>query len=138
MNYILSFNAVLAFIAPIAGHVDIDITIALAWFLIVHRCQVTIAPTLAVELPSWSCRPSPSRLALHHPQFVITLSIATHRHCALGPLPLRSRRPLPMKSRCAVPHHRGAAALSIAVTIEEPLRGPLPSRSRRAVHCCCH
>ena len=31
MNYILSFNAVLAFIAPTAGHVDIDITIALAF-----------------------------------------------------------------------------------------------------------
>jgi hypothetical protein len=40
----------LAFIAPTAGCVDI--AIALATFLVVHRRQVTIAPFLAVELPS--------------------------------------------------------------------------------------
>jgi hypothetical protein len=45
----------LAFIAPTAGHVNITIT--LAPFLVVHRRQVTIAPFLAVELPSR--RPSP-------------------------------------------------------------------------------
>jgi hypothetical protein len=45
----------LAFIAPTAGRVNI--TIALAMFLVVHRRQVTIAPFLVVELPS--CRPSP-------------------------------------------------------------------------------
>jgi len=46
----------LAFIAPTAGRVDI--AIALAPFLVVHRRQVTIAPFLAAELLP-SRRPSP-------------------------------------------------------------------------------
>jgi hypothetical protein len=45
----------LAFIAPTAGRVDI--AIALATFLVIHRRQVTIAPFLAVKL--LSRRPSP-------------------------------------------------------------------------------
>jgi hypothetical protein len=69
----------LAFIAPTAGHVDIDIAITLAQFLVIHRLQVTIPLSFAVELPLWSCCPSPSRLALHHPQFAIASSIAAHR-----------------------------------------------------------
>jgi hypothetical protein len=57
----------LACIAPTAGHVDINVTIALARFLVIHCRQVTIAPSLAVELPSRSHRPSLSLRALHHP-----------------------------------------------------------------------
>jgi hypothetical protein len=49
MNYILYFNAEVAFIAPTAGRVDIGIAIALSWFLVVHRCQVTILASLAIE-----------------------------------------------------------------------------------------
>jgi hypothetical protein len=45
----------LAFIDPTTSRVDI--AIALAPFLVVHRPQVTIEPFLAVELPSR--RPSP-------------------------------------------------------------------------------
>jgi len=98
----------LAFIAPTAGRVDIDIAIALARFLVVHRHQgrVTIVPSsLTVELPSRLRRPSPLRRALHHPLFAIAPSIAAHRLCALGPSPPRSRR-------------RGAIAPSL--TVEEP------------------
>jgi hypothetical protein len=108
---------------------------SLARFLVVHRRRVTIAPFLAVKLPllSRSRRPSPSRRALHHPQFAIAPSIAAHRRCALDPSPPRSRRPSPSRSRRAVPRRRGAIAPSIAVAIEEPSRRPSPSRSRRAV-----
>ena len=137
MNYILQFNAALAFIAPTAGCVDIDIAIALARFLVVHCRPVTIAPSLVVELPSRSRRPSPSRRGLHHSQFAIAPSIAAHCHCALGPSPPRSRRPLPSRSRCAVHCRRGAVAPSIAVIVEEPSRRLSPSRSCCAVHCRC-
>jgi hypothetical protein len=41
--------ATLAFIAPTAGRVDI--AVALASFLVIHRRRVTIAPSLAVEFP---------------------------------------------------------------------------------------
>jgi hypothetical protein len=122
MNYILQFNTALAFIAPTAGRVNSDIAIALARFLVVHRRQVIIAPSLADELPSRSCRPSPPYRALHHPQFAIAPSITAHRRCALGPLPPSSRRPSLSRSRRAVPHRRGAVAPSIAVSVEEPLR----------------
>jgi hypothetical protein len=37
MNYLLKFNAALAFIAPTAGRVNIGIAIALARFLVVHH-----------------------------------------------------------------------------------------------------
>jgi hypothetical protein len=50
-----SSSDALAFIAPTAGRVDI--AIALAPFLVVHRSQVTIASFLVVELQSR--RPSP-------------------------------------------------------------------------------
>jgi len=125
----------LAFIAPTAGCVNIDIAIAiaLARFLIIHRCRVTISPSLAVELPSRSHRSLLSRRALHHPQFAIAPSIATHCRCALGPSPPRSCRPSPMRSCRAVPRHQGAVVPSIAVPIEEPSRHPLPSRSRCTV-----
>ena len=105
-------------------------------------------PSLAVESPSRSRRPSPSCRALHHPQFAIAPSIAAHRHCAHGPPPPRSHRPSPSRSRCTVHCHRGAVAravhccrrrgavaLSIAVAVDEPSRRPSPSRSRCAIHC---
>jgi hypothetical protein len=94
----------LAFIAPTAGRVDI--AIALAPFLIVHRHQVTIAPFLAVELPSR--RPSPS---------------IRHRavHC----------RPLPLCSRSIA----AALGPAPSLIVKEPSHRPLPLRSRRAVHC---
>jgi hypothetical protein len=96
----------------------INIAIALAWFLVVHRCRVTIVPSLAVELPSRSRRPLPLRRALHHLLFAIAPSIAAHRPCALGPSPPRLRHPSPLRSHRAVPRRRGAVA-------------PLPSRSRQ-------
>jgi hypothetical protein len=96
----------------------INITIALAPFLVVHCRRVTIVLSLAVELPSRSCHPSPSRRALHHPLFVIVPSIAAHCLCALGPSPPCSRHPSPSRSHHTVPCRRGAVA-------------PLPSRSRR-------
>jgi len=108
--------------------------IVLAWFLVVHRRRVTITPSLAVELPLQSRRPSSSRRALHHPQFAIARSIAAHHHCALGPLPLCLHHPLQSRSRFAVPRRQGAVAPSLAV--KEPLRRPsLPSRSHCSVHC---
>jgi hypothetical protein len=105
MNHILYFNAGLAFIAPIAGRVDINIAIALAQFLVIHRRRVAIAPSLAIELPSRSRRPSPSRRALHHPQFAIAPSIAVV-------LAVHRRR------ACAVSRRRGAVAPYLA--IKEP------------------
>jgi len=124
----------MAFIAPTAGCVDINIAIALARFLAIHGRRVTTAPSLAVELPSRSRSPSPSRRALHHPQFTIASSIAAHRRCDLGPSPPCSHRPLPMRSLRAIRCHRGAVAPSIAVAVEEePSRCPSPSRSRHAV-----
>ncbi len=84
-------------------------------FLVVHRRQVIIAPSLAVELPSR--RPPPLRHTVHHRQFTITPSIAVHR------------RPSPLCSRSI------AAALALSLAAEEPSRRPLPSRSRRAVSC---
>ena len=108
----------LALIAPTAGCVDIDIAIALAWFLVVHchRGRVTIVPSLAVELPSRSHHPLPSRRALHHPLFTIASFIAAHRCCALGPSPPRSCRPSPSRSHRAVPRRQGAVVPSIAVS----------------------
>ena len=106
---------------------------SLAWFLVVHRRRFTIAPSLAVELPSWSRRPLSSRRALHHPQFTIAPSIAAHRHCALSPSPLRLRHPSPTRSRRAVPRHQGAVVPSIAVAVKEPSHHPSPSRSRCAI-----
>jgi hypothetical protein len=57
------------------------------------------------------------------------------RHRRARAVPCRqgavARRPSPSRSCCAVPHHPGAVAPSLAV--EEPLRRPLPSRSRCAV-----
>ena len=131
MNYILIFNAALAFIAPTTGRVNNDIAIALARFLVVHRCRVTITPSLAVELPLQSRRPSLSCRALHHPQFAIARSIAAHHHCALGLSPLCMCRPLQSRSRFAVLRRQGAVGPSLA--IEEPLCHPLPSPSRS--HC---
>ena len=117
----------MAFITPTAGRVDI--AIALAPFLVVHRCRVTIAPSLAVELPSR--RPSPSRRTIHHRPVSIVTSIAFYRRFALGPLPSSSRCPSPSRSRRTIHCHRGAVVLSL--TIEELSRRPLPPRSRRAV-----
>jgi hypothetical protein len=61
-------NVVLAFIAPIAGHVGIAIT--LTPFLVVNRRRFTIVPSHTIEYPS---------LSSHHHAF--------HRH----PSPLCSR-----------------------------------------------
>jgi len=85
---------------------------SLTRFLIVHRRRVTIAPSLAVKLPL----SLPSRCTLHHPQFVIV--------------------PSPPIAVVLSVHHRRARAVPRAN--EEPSRRPLPSRSRRAVHCCRH
>jgi hypothetical protein len=131
----------------LAGHVDI--AIALAPFLVVHRRQVTIAPFLAVEL--LSRRPSPSirhRAVHRRPSPLCSQSIAAaiapsiaveepsravprHRGAVAPSLTIKepSRRPSPSRSRRAVPRHRGAVAPSIA--IEEPSRRTSPSRSRR-------
>jgi hypothetical protein len=95
----------------------------LARFLVIHRCRDTIVPSLAVELPSRSCRPSPSRRGLHHPLFAISPSIAAHQRCALGPSPPRLRRPSPSRSHHAVPPLQGAVA-------------PLASRSRQGAVGC--
>ena len=127
----------LAFIAPTAGCVDIDIAIALARFLVVHchRGQVTIVPSLAVELLSRLHHPLPSRRALHHPLVTIAPFIAAHRCCALGPTPA-ALAPPPLaveEPPHAAPRRQGAVTPSL--TVEEPQRRPSPSRSRRAVHC---
>jgi hypothetical protein len=71
-----------------------------------------------------SRRPSPSRRAVHHRQFTIALPIAAHRRCARGQSPPRSRCPLPWRSRCAP-----------SLAVEELLRRPSPSMSRRTVPC---
>ena len=102
MNYILKFNATLAFIAPTAGSVDIDIANTLARFLVVQHRRFTITPSLVVELTLQSRRPLPLRRSLHHPQFAIAPSIAAHCCCALGPSPPRSGRPSPLRSHCAI------------------------------------
>ena len=108
---------------------------SLARFLVVHCRRVTITLSLAVELPllSRSRRPSPSRRVLHHPQFAIAPSITAHRRCALVPSPPRSCRPSPTRSRCAVPHRRGAVAPSLAVEEQSCRPLPSPSRSHRTV-----
>ena len=71
-------------------------------------------PSLAVELPSWSRRPSPSRRALHHPSI---------RHRTVH------RRPSPLCSWSI------AVALAPSLAVEESSRRPSPSRSRCVVHC---
>ena len=101
----------MTFIAPPAGRVDINIAIALAPFLVVHRRRVTIVPSLAVKLPSRSRRPSPLCRALHHPLF----AIAAHR------------RPSPLCSWSI------AAALAPSLAVKEPSRRPSPSGSRCAI-----
>ena len=118
----------LAFIAHTAGRVDI--AVALASFLVIHRRRVTIAPSLAIEF--LLRRPLPSRRPVHHRPVAIVLSIAFHCRCALGrPSPSSSRPPLPSRSHRAVPRHREAVTASLA--IEELSHRPLPSRSCRAV-----
>ena len=72
----------------------------------VHRRSA--APSITIHLPS-RC-PSPP--------IAVVLSV----HCRAVEEPSR-----------AVPHRRGAVTPSL--TVEEPLRRPLPSRSRHAVHC---
>ena len=65
--------------------------------------------------------PSPSitvhHHAVHHRQFAIAPSLSVHCHC--------DRCPSPSRLCCPSPY----------IAIKEPLRHPLPSRSRRAVHC---
>ena len=105
----------LAFIAPTAGRVDIDIAITLARFLVVHRRRVTIVPSLAVDLPSRSAvvprPPSPLYSPSRRPSPPIAVVLSVHRR--------RAR---------AIPCRRGVITPSLAA--EEPLRCPLPSRSR--------
>jgi hypothetical protein len=133
----------LAFIAPTAGCVDIDIAIMLTWFLIIHRRQVTIAPSLVprrqvaarvtMSLAVVPCPPSPSicHRAIHRcPSRLCSRSIAA----ALTPFlaveePLCRPMPSPLRSHCAVPCRKGAVVPSIA--IEEQSRRTSPSRSRR-------
>jgi len=54
---------------------------------------------------------------VHHRQVAIAPSLSVHHHC--------DRSPSPSRSCCPSPY----------ITIKEPSRHPLPSRSRRAVHC---
>ena len=77
-----------------------------------HR-QVAVAPSTAIA----PHRPSPS---IHH-------HAGPHRPSVVLSVYRRRTR--------AVPCRRGAVTLSI-IAVEEPSRRPLPSRSRRAVHCC--
>ena len=143
MHYTLLCNDALAFIAPTTSRVNI--AIALAPFLVIHRRQVTIVPFLAVELPSRrSAVPSitvnsPSRRP--SPPIAVVLSVQPPPRSRRPPLPSRSRhtpplavkepshRPSPSRSHSAVPRRRGAVASSIAV--KEPSRHTLPSRSCR-------
>ena len=76
-------------------------------------------------------------MSSNHRPFAISLSIAAHHRCALGPSPPRSHRPLPLRSR-------RAPTLAIKELSRSPSpsrshhavpRRPLPSRSRRAIHC---
>ena len=66
---------------------------------------------------SLSCRPSPSRHAVHHCQVAIAPSFAVHCHCNRSPLALHSRRPSP------------------SITAKEPLGRPSPLSCQFAIHC---
>ena len=57
------------------------------------------------------------RHTVHHRQIAIAPSLSIHHHC--------NRSPSPSRSCCP----------SEYIAIKEPSRHPLPSRSRRAVHC---
>ena len=114
----------MAFIAPTAGRVDIDIAIALVRFLVVHR-RVTIMLPPAVKLPLRSGRPSPLCRALHQSQFVIMPSIAAHCCCALGPLPPRLHHPSSSRTHRAVHCRRH----------QEQSHCPSTLRSHCTVHC---
>ena len=120
----------MAFIAPTAGRVNI--AIALAPFLFIHRRQVTIAPTsrcqVAVAPPIAVAPRRPSQSIRHraihcHPSPLYSQPITA----ALAPS-LAVKEP-----SCAVHCHRGAVAPSL--TVGEPSRRPSPSRSRCAIHC---
>ena len=110
----------MAFIASTAGRVDI--TIALAPFLVIHCRQVIIAPFLALELHRAVRRGSAApSITVHSPSCCPSPPIAV----VLSVHPRRAR---------TVPRRRGAVAPTL--TIKEPSRRPMPSRSCRAVHCC--
>ena len=85
------------------------------------HCRIA-APSITVHSPF--CCPSPP----------IAVVLSVHRRhtravpCHQGAI---ARRPLPLRSRCTIPRHRGAIAPSLAV--EEPSRRPSQSRRRRAI-----
>jgi hypothetical protein len=115
----------MAFIAPTAGRVDIDIAIALARFL---------------ESPL--CRPSPSsrRRLRAVPRRRAAPSITLNSPSRRPSLPIAIVLTVHRRRARTVPRRRGAVAPSIAieepwlapsiaVTVEEPSRCPLPSPS---------
>jgi hypothetical protein len=96
----------------------------------VHCHQGAVAPSIAVEEPSRSLLPSPSRShrAIPRRQGAVAPSIVVA-------VEEPSRCPLPSMSRRAVPRRRGAVAPSIAIAVDEPSHRPSPLTSRCTLHC---
>ncbi len=99
-----------------------------------NSCCITIGG-IARDFLRWEARERENSTRTQEKYCIWQNAMAIAAHCrrALGPSPSRSRRPLPLRSRCAVPRHQGGVTPSIAV--DKPSRRPSPSRSRHAIHC---
>ena len=127
------------------------------WPLLLPPPAVSASPSrsrrstssIVVESPSHRPSPSSCRRAVHRRSAAPSIAVAPRRPSPSIRHRAVHRRPSPLCSRFivaalapsltveeptrAVPRRRGAVAPSIAV--EEPSRRPLPSRSRRTIHC---
>ena len=108
----------LAFIDPTAGRVDIDIAIAFA----------RSSSSIVVESPSYRPSPSSCRCGCAVPCCRATPSITLYSPSRCPSTPVAVVLSVHHRRARAIPRRRGAIAPSL--TAEEPLRRPLPSKSR--------
>ncbi len=125
--YILCFDAALVFVTPTASRANI--AVALAPFLVAHRCRLAITPSLGVELHSR--RPSPSIAVHHRPSPRRPSPPSRHRAILIRPSPLRSQS-IAVALVLSLTVHRHQRAVGPSIAVKEPSRRPLPSR--RPVH----